>query len=66
MKKATISDKCFEAYPWMKFGYCLVKNLSYEEQSSVSGTGCSKKTGHHVELFRAGDILHNRLWEAGF
>ncbi len=33
MKQVTISDKCLEIYPWMKFGYCFVKNLSYGEPS---------------------------------
>ena len=28
MKGITISEKCIHVYPWMKFGYCLVKNLS--------------------------------------
>jgi DNA/RNA-binding domain of Phe-tRNA-synthetase-like protein len=33
MKKVTISDKCLGVYPWMKFGYCFVKNLSWGESS---------------------------------
>jgi DNA/RNA-binding domain of Phe-tRNA-synthetase-like protein len=33
MKKVTISDKCLGVYPWMKFGYCFVKNLSRVESS---------------------------------
>jgi DNA/RNA-binding domain of Phe-tRNA-synthetase-like protein len=33
MKKVTISDKCLEVYPWVKFGYCFVKNLSWGESS---------------------------------
>jgi DNA/RNA-binding domain of Phe-tRNA-synthetase-like protein len=33
MKEVTISDKCLEIYPWMKFGYCFVKNLSHGESS---------------------------------
>lgn len=33
MKKVTISDKCLDVYPWMKFGYCFVKNLSWGESS---------------------------------
>jgi DNA/RNA-binding domain of Phe-tRNA-synthetase-like protein len=33
MKKVTVSDKCLETYPWMKFGYCFVKNLSWGESS---------------------------------
>jgi DNA/RNA-binding domain of Phe-tRNA-synthetase-like protein len=33
MKKVTISDRCLEIYPWMKFGYCFVKNLSWGESS---------------------------------
>ncbi len=27
MKGVTISHKCFETYPWMKFGYCFVNHL---------------------------------------
>jgi DNA/RNA-binding domain of Phe-tRNA-synthetase-like protein len=33
MRKVTISEKCLGIYPWMKFGYCLVKNLSWGEAS---------------------------------
>ena len=33
MKRVTISDKCLGVYPWMKFGYCFVKNLSWSESS---------------------------------
>jgi len=33
MKEVTISGKCLEIYPWMKFGYCFVKHLSYGESS---------------------------------
>jgi len=33
MRKVTVSDKCLETYPWMKFGYCFVKNLSSAESS---------------------------------
>ncbi len=33
MKKVTISDRCLGVYPWMKFGYCFVKNLSWSESS---------------------------------
>jgi len=33
MKKVTVSDKCLGIYPWMKFGYCFVKNLSWVESS---------------------------------
>lgn len=29
MKKVIISGKCLGVYPWMKFGYCFVKNLSW-------------------------------------
>jgi DNA/RNA-binding domain of Phe-tRNA-synthetase-like protein len=29
MNKAAISPKCLKVYPWMKFGYCFVKNLSW-------------------------------------
>ena len=28
MKEVTISERCLGVYPWMKFGYCFVKNLS--------------------------------------
>jgi DNA/RNA-binding domain of Phe-tRNA-synthetase-like protein len=28
MKGITISKRCLGVYPWMKFGYCLVKDLS--------------------------------------
>ncbi len=28
MKGVTISERCLEVYPWMKFGYCLVKDPS--------------------------------------
>jgi DNA/RNA-binding domain of Phe-tRNA-synthetase-like protein len=28
MKGVTISERCLEHYPWMKFGYCMVKDLS--------------------------------------
>ncbi len=31
MKKVTITDQCLALYPWMKFGYCFVKNLSWGE-----------------------------------
>ena len=27
MKGVTISERCLEVYPWMKFGYCLMKHL---------------------------------------
>ena len=37
MKKVTISDKCLGVYPWMKFGYCFVKNLSWGESSDFPG-----------------------------
>ncbi|NTV33736.1 MAG: hypothetical protein HGA50_10645, partial [Deltaproteobacteria bacterium] len=33
MKKIAISDRCLGVYPWMKFGYCFVKNLSWGEAS---------------------------------
>jgi len=33
MKKVTISEKCLGAYPWMKFGYCFVKNISWGDSS---------------------------------
>ena len=28
MKAVTISPRCLEAYPWMQFGYCFVKELA--------------------------------------
>ena len=34
MKKVTITDRCLAVYPWMKFGYCFVKNLSWSESSA--------------------------------
>ncbi len=33
MKEIAISDRCLGVYPWMKFGYCFVKNLSWGEAS---------------------------------
>ncbi len=33
MKKVIISDKCLGVYPWMKFGYCFVKNISRGDPS---------------------------------
>jgi DNA/RNA-binding domain of Phe-tRNA-synthetase-like protein len=33
MKGITISGRCLEVYPWMKFGYCFVKNLSATQPS---------------------------------
>ena len=33
MRKVTISEKCLGVYPWMKFGYSLVKNLLWGEAS---------------------------------
>lgn len=33
MKGITISERCLEVYPWMKFGYCFVKNLSATQPS---------------------------------
>ena len=35
MKEVTISDKCLAVYPWMKFGYCFVKNLSWAGSSDL-------------------------------
>jgi DNA/RNA-binding domain of Phe-tRNA-synthetase-like protein len=29
MRKVDISDRCLAAYPWMQFGYCFVRNLSW-------------------------------------
>jgi DNA/RNA-binding domain of Phe-tRNA-synthetase-like protein len=29
MSTVTISEKCLAVYPWMRFGYCFVKNLSW-------------------------------------
>jgi DNA/RNA-binding domain of Phe-tRNA-synthetase-like protein len=31
MKTVTLSRKCLETYPWMKFGYCIVNNLASGE-----------------------------------
>jgi DNA/RNA-binding domain of Phe-tRNA-synthetase-like protein len=31
MKTVTLSRKCVEIYPWMKFGYCFVNNLASGE-----------------------------------
>ena len=31
MKRVTISQKCLETYPWMKFGYCFVNHLTSRE-----------------------------------
>lgn len=31
MKRVTITEKCLNVYPWMKFGYCFVKNVSWGE-----------------------------------
>src|SRR5512136_1170753 len=31
MKKVTLSPKCLETYPWMKFGYCFVNHLASGE-----------------------------------
>jgi len=28
MKEMKITERCLEVYPWMKFGYCFVKDLS--------------------------------------
>lgn len=33
MKRVTISEKCLAVYPWMKFGYCFVRNLAWLESS---------------------------------
>ena len=33
MKGVTISERCLEVYSWMKFGYCVVKNLSAAQPS---------------------------------
>ena len=35
MKGVAISDRCLEVYPWMKFGYCVVKDLSAIEPSNT-------------------------------
>src|SRR5574340_775880 len=35
MKKVAITEKCLTVYPWMKFGYCFVKNLSWSDSSDV-------------------------------
>jgi DNA/RNA-binding domain of Phe-tRNA-synthetase-like protein len=31
MKEVKITDRCLEIYPWMKFGYCFVSDLSPAE-----------------------------------
>jgi|GEM_PF-2227272 len=33
MKRTTISERCLDVYPWMRFGYCLVKDLSVLQPS---------------------------------
>jgi DNA/RNA-binding domain of Phe-tRNA-synthetase-like protein len=33
MKGIRISERCLEVYPWMKFGYCLVKDLTILQPS---------------------------------
>ncbi len=33
MKRVTLSHKCLETYPWMKFGYCFVNHLASGESS---------------------------------
>jgi DNA/RNA-binding domain of Phe-tRNA-synthetase-like protein len=33
MKEIAISERCLEVYPWMNFGYCIVKDLSAIEPS---------------------------------
>jgi|GEM_PF-3647909 len=35
MKRVAIAEKCLAVYPWMKFGYCFVKNLSWGEASDA-------------------------------
>lgn len=35
MRTVTISEKCLAVYPWMKFGYCVIKNLSWSESSDI-------------------------------
>ena len=35
MKKVSITDRCLRVYPWMKFGYCFVTNLSWGESSDA-------------------------------
>jgi DNA/RNA-binding domain of Phe-tRNA-synthetase-like protein len=35
MRTVTISEKCLAVYPWMKFGYCFIKNLSWSESSDI-------------------------------
>jgi len=33
MKRTTISERCLDVYPWIRFGYCLVKDLSVLQPS---------------------------------
>jgi DNA/RNA-binding domain of Phe-tRNA-synthetase-like protein len=35
MSTVAITDKCLAVYPWMKFGYCFVENLSWAGSSDV-------------------------------
>jgi DNA/RNA-binding domain of Phe-tRNA-synthetase-like protein len=46
MKGITISERCLEVYPWMKFGYCQVKNLS-----AIQPSGPLKEKQKETEAF---------------
>jgi DNA/RNA-binding domain of Phe-tRNA-synthetase-like protein len=35
MKEVKMTDRCLEIYPWMKFGYCFVSNLSPDESQEL-------------------------------
>ena len=35
MKEVKITGRCLEIYPWMKFGYCFVRDLAPEEPQEV-------------------------------
>jgi len=47
MKKVAITDKCLGVYPWMKFAYCFVKNLSWGESSEILKDK-QKETEDHI------------------
>ena len=35
MKEVKITGRCLEVYPWMKFGYCFVRDLAPHEPQEV-------------------------------
>lgn len=47
MRTVTISEKCLAAYPWMKFGYCFVKNISWGPSSDYLRDK-QKETEEHI------------------